>query len=141
MKHSICVAALMIVATQTFAADGKLSQTALQLFGLSGIQLVSDAEGMDVRGTSSYVYVAGTSESDIGSFFSSEDTYSFNGFEGWASNNNDSQAEGGSESFSHESTNNSGSINYQGFSDVIIHWGLVDAFTIGSGGGAYAFAN
>ena len=142
MKHLICVAALMVVGTQTFADDGKLSQIDLNAFGLSGIQLVSDAEGMTVRGTASWAGAPGWTESDIDrSPHSSEDAYSFNEYDAFAENNNDSEAAGGSESFSAESWVDSGSINYQGGSDIIVDWTLSDTFTIGSGGGAGAQAN
>ncbi len=141
MKHLICVAALMLAGTQTFAEDGKLSQTDLNLFGLSGIQLVSDAEGMTVRGTYSEVNVEGYTESDLGGHWSSETTDSFNEYGAGAENNNDSQASGGSESFSRESENRSGSVNYQGYSDIIVDWSITETYTIGSGGGAWAAAN
>ena len=139
MKHLICVAVLMLAGTQTLADDGKLSQTDLNAFGLSGIQLVSDAEGMDVRGTSSKVKVKGKSKSDIDNWGS--ETASKNKYKAKAKNNNDSQASGGSESFSRESWTDSGSVNYQGYSDIIVDWSITETYTIGSGGGAWAAAN
>ena len=142
MKYLICVAALMIAGAQTFAEGGKLSQTELNSFGLSGIQLLSDAEGMDVRGTSSTVEVEGKSKSYIGgSWFSGGETSTENKYEAKANNHNSSIAEGGSLSFSHGSTSNSGSINYQGSSNVNQTWNYEKTFTIGSGGGAFAFAD
>ena len=142
MKNWICVAALMIAGTQTFAADGRLSPTDLDSFGLSGIQIISDAEGVDVRGTSSWANVEGKSRSSIGGgWFHSTGTSATNEYKAKAENQNDSTAEGRSESFSREETVISGNINYQGHTDVIVTGEVTTTYTIGSGGAAFASAN
>ena len=56
---------LALTATQAFAADGQVSQNALDAFGLSSLQVVSAADGMNVRGQGSYTFVGGGSYSRL----------------------------------------------------------------------------
>ena len=58
MKNALClvVAALVVLgAIPAFAGDGNVSPATLSALGLGGMQVVSDAEGMQVRGTSASV--------------------------------------------------------------------------------------
>lgn len=58
MKNVLClvVAALVVLgATSAFAGDGTVPRATLSALGLGGMQVVSDAEGMQVRGTSASV--------------------------------------------------------------------------------------
>ena len=53
MKTLLTVAALMVfAATSANAGDGRVSQQSLAKMGLAGMQVMSDAQGMQVRGTS-----------------------------------------------------------------------------------------
>jgi len=63
MKNAIAVIAVLLVAgaSSAFAEDGQVSDSALSAIGLSGMQVVSDAEGMQVRGMSSNAMSMGTS--------------------------------------------------------------------------------
>jgi hypothetical protein len=58
MKNALClvVAAVVVLgAIPAFAGDGNVPQATLSALGLGNMQVVSDAEGMQVRGTSSSV--------------------------------------------------------------------------------------
>ena len=56
------VVALVFCAAPAFAADGNVPQGTLSALGLSGMQVMSDADGMQVRGKcSSFGMVKGTS--------------------------------------------------------------------------------
>src|SRR5262245_33468890 len=54
-------AVCLCVAAPAFAGDGNVSGATLSALGLSGMQRVSDAEGMLVRGKANTVAVKGTS--------------------------------------------------------------------------------
>ena len=55
MKYTVTLAALsaMFLAGPAFAGDGHVPQSTLQSLGLGELQVISDAEGMTVRGMSS----------------------------------------------------------------------------------------
>ncbi len=76
MKKMIAAFAvvLTISASSAFAADGNVSN--LDDFGLSNMTVVSDADGMEVRGMASYAFVGGWSSSD---FFGVNDGYQEHG--------------------------------------------------------------
>ena len=97
------ITALSIVfamtATQAFAADGQVSQNALDAFGLSSLQVVSDADGMNVRGQGSFTYVSGGSFSAVGSPFGA--TATANKYKAGSLNKGTSDSAGGSESISY----------------------------------------
>ena len=64
MKNILClvVAALMVLgAIPAFAADGNVPEATLSALGLGGMQQVSDAEGMQVRGMSASVQASSLS--------------------------------------------------------------------------------
>lgn len=87
--------ALAMTASQAFAGDGQVSQSGLEAFGLGGMQVVSDAEGMAVRGQASFAFVGG------GSFSFLPGTGTANVYAAGAQNNNrSSTANGGSNSAS-----------------------------------------
>ncbi len=112
--------ALTLTAGQAFAGDGQVSRSGLEAFGLSGLQVVSDADGMAVRGQASFAFVAG------GSYSFLPGTGSANEYAAGAAHRyGPSQAEGGSTSQSALSIQFNGNI-----------------LTInnGSAGGAYASA-
>ena len=59
---SVVVAALVVLgAIPALAADGNVPGATLSALGLSGMQEVSDAEGMQVRGMSAKTYASGRS--------------------------------------------------------------------------------
>ena len=54
MKSALALVVVMVLfAAPAFAGDGNVPQEALSALGLGGMQVVSDAEGMQVRGMSS----------------------------------------------------------------------------------------
>jgi len=54
MKNVVALAVLMVlVAAPALAGDGNVPQATLSALGLGGMQVVSDAQGMQVRGMSS----------------------------------------------------------------------------------------
>ena len=56
MKYAAMVAVLLTVcACSAFAGDGQISKSALADMGLSGLQVMSDAQGMSVRGSGASV--------------------------------------------------------------------------------------
>ncbi|HEV8003087.1 MAG TPA: hypothetical protein VGP63_24590 [Planctomycetaceae bacterium] len=67
MKTLLSVAALVVLAAApAMAGDGRVSHHSLSKMGLSGMQVMSDAQGMTVRGTSvavvfgaSYAHISG----------------------------------------------------------------------------------
>jgi hypothetical protein len=63
MKNAVAVVVLLaLVAVPAFAGDGNVSQGTLSSLGLGGIQTMSDAQGMQVRGqASAFAAVKGTS--------------------------------------------------------------------------------
>jgi hypothetical protein len=64
MKALVMLFAVLValVAAPAVADDGRVSQPALRAVGLGGMQVVSDAQGMQVRGRqSAFVAVRGTS--------------------------------------------------------------------------------
>ncbi len=63
MKNAIAGIALLLVvgATPVFAEDGQVADSTLAAIGLGDMQVVSDAEGMNVRGMSSSAMSMGTS--------------------------------------------------------------------------------
>lgn len=62
MRSLALLALLALVAAPVWAADGNVPQNTLKSLGLSGMQPVSDAEGMQVRGANSaFGMVKGTS--------------------------------------------------------------------------------
>ena len=65
MKYVAMVAVLMSVcACSAFAGDGQISKSALAEMGLSGLQVMSDADGMAIRGK--FAIVRGTANSNLG---------------------------------------------------------------------------
>ncbi len=63
MKTAIAAFAVLLVvgATPAFAEDGQVADSTLAAIGLGDMQVVSDAEGMNVRGMSSSAMSMGTS--------------------------------------------------------------------------------
>ena len=63
MKNCLAVmfTALLLAASPVFAGDGSVSQATLSALGLGGMQTISDQEGMQVRGMSSYAFASGRS--------------------------------------------------------------------------------
>ena len=63
MKSVLTLAvALVLCAVPAFAADGNVSQETLSALGLTGMQTLSDVDGMQIRGrSSSFGIVKGTS--------------------------------------------------------------------------------
>jgi hypothetical protein len=63
MKNVVALAVLLaLVAVPAFAGDGNVPQATLSSLGLSDLEPMSDAQGMEVRGqSSSFVIVKGTS--------------------------------------------------------------------------------
>jgi hypothetical protein len=65
MKTLLSVAAVLVLsAAPAFAGQGQVSKNSLAKMGLSGMQVMSDAQGMSVRGTSVAV-VFGISHASI----------------------------------------------------------------------------
>ena len=62
MKSALALVVVMVLfAAPAFAGDGNVPQEALSALGLGGMQVVSDAEGMQVRGMSSNTFSGGGS--------------------------------------------------------------------------------
>jgi hypothetical protein len=62
MKYALAlVAVFVLVASPAFAGDGNVSPATLKTLGLGGMKVVSDVEGMKVRGMSSNAAGAGAS--------------------------------------------------------------------------------
>jgi hypothetical protein len=61
MKIGFTLVALLVLAAPALADDGRIPQNALSRLGLGGMQVVSDAQGMQVRGISSNAVSGGTS--------------------------------------------------------------------------------
>ena len=62
MRSVALVALLALIAAPAFAVDGNVSASTLNSLGLSGMETVSDAQGMQVRGmASAFAMVKGTS--------------------------------------------------------------------------------
>jgi opacity protein-like surface antigen len=63
MKNVVApVVLLALMSIPAFAADGNVPQATLSSLGLSGLETMSDAQGMDIRGqSSSFAIVKGTS--------------------------------------------------------------------------------
>jgi hypothetical protein len=62
MKFALALAAVLaLVASPALAGDGNVSPSKLKALGLGGIKVVSDAEGMKVRGMSSNAATSGAS--------------------------------------------------------------------------------
>ena len=61
-RASMLVAVLALVAAPAFAEEGRVSKSALNAIGLSGMQEMSDTDGMNVRGMAIFnAQVKGTS--------------------------------------------------------------------------------
>ena len=59
MKSALALAVVMVLfAAPAFAGDGNVSQGTLSSLGLGDMQVVSDAEGMQVRGMSSFAFAS-----------------------------------------------------------------------------------
>jgi len=52
MKNALVIVAVLLCATSAFADDGTVSSSALDALGLGQMQVMSDAQGMEVRGMS-----------------------------------------------------------------------------------------
>ena len=52
---------LVLATTPVFASDGNVSPSTLTALGLGGIQIMSDADGLEIRGMSSNAAVSGGS--------------------------------------------------------------------------------
>lgn len=52
MKYALAVAAVMVamVSSSVFAGEGRVSQAQLASLGLSGLEVMSDAQGREIRG-------------------------------------------------------------------------------------------
>jgi hypothetical protein len=63
MKNAIAGLCVLFVtaAAPVFAEDGQVADSTLSALGLGGMQTISDAEGMHVRGMSSKAFTRGTS--------------------------------------------------------------------------------
>jgi hypothetical protein len=63
MKNAIAGLCVLFVtaAVPVFAEDGQVADSTLSALGLGGMQTISDAEGMEVRGMSSSALTMGTS--------------------------------------------------------------------------------
>ncbi len=62
MKNAVAVFAVLLAgAMPALAEDGRVSGTTLSALGLDGMEVVSDADGMEVRGMSSSAMSMGTS--------------------------------------------------------------------------------
>ena len=62
MKFALALAAVLaLVASPALAGDGNVSPSTLKSLGLGGMKVVSDTEGMKVRGMSSNAATGGTS--------------------------------------------------------------------------------
>jgi len=124
---------LAMTATQAFAADGQVSQNALDAFGLSSLQVVSDADGMNVRGQGSFTYVSGGSgggldtDGDGGGGSGGGNSYKAGSL-----NRGTSDSAGGTESFSYSIRVNG---NTAANGDVS---GTSMAVEVGSAGGSWA---
>ncbi len=152
MKNLICVAALVVAGGQGFADDGQLSRTDLNAFGLSGMQIIGDAEGMQVRGSGSAVSVRGSSWSFLDVVIDSllyEGTTTITGdgytetrnfYDAEASNNLESSAEGASNSLSSFYTRRWGQTYSEGVQNIRFTWNYNQQRDLGSVGGAYATA-
>ena len=93
MKNVITGLALVLAltATNAIAGEGQLSNNELDAFGLTSLNAVSDAEGMEIRGQGTFAFVAG------GSYSSLPGTATANVYAAGASHiTKSSQAEGGS---------------------------------------------
>jgi hypothetical protein len=124
---------LAMTATQAFAADGQVSQNALDAFGLSSLQVVSDADGMNVRGQGSFTYVSGSSESELGT--NGDDgggSGAQNRYKAGSLNKGTSDSAGGTESFSYSIRV---TVNTAANGDVS---SLTQSVEVGSGGGSWA---
>ena len=144
MKNLLCVTALIVAGGQVFADDGQLSGADLNGFGLSGMQVIGDAEGMEVRGSASWASVQGGSYSFLTSPWSFSNTGTGNGFIAGAAGNLASMAEGFSESLSTASNVDTGLEIVEGTPHVgsfsSESWTHTLTLGIGSTGGAYATA-
>ena len=146
MKNLICVTALIVAGGQAFAEDGQLSGADLNAFGLSGMQIIGDAEGMEVRGSASWASVRGDSYSFLTSpvIWSIANTWTSNGFIAGAEGNLASTAEGFSESLSTATNVDTGLEVVQGIPHVgsfsSESWTRTATLGIGSTGGAFATA-
>ena len=69
----VLVAAL--VAVPAMAEDGNVSDSTLSSLGLGGMELLSDADGMSVRGMASYGASAGAVVSGLGLFHTSTGSF------------------------------------------------------------------
>ena len=61
MRYVSCLAAVVaaLVAAPAFAGEGHVPPSTLEAIGLAGMETLSDAEGMEVRGQSGAVYTRG----------------------------------------------------------------------------------
>ena len=124
---------LAMTATQAFAADGQVSQNALDAFGLSSLQVVSDADGMNVRGQGSFTYVSGDSGSGLDT--NGDDgggSGTDNRYKAGSANRGTSDSAGGTESFSYSIRI---SVNTAANGDVS---SVSKSVEVGSGGGSWA---
>ncbi len=112
---------LTLSAGNLFADDGQV--TDLDAFGLSSMQVVSDVQGMEVRGMATYTTVYGYSQSDFGG-----GNYGYQGYTGGSNNptGTPSTAYGFSASAS-------GIINFDST-------GAFNGTAVGSFGGTFVFA-
>ncbi|MCH2203866.1 MAG: hypothetical protein MK102_18020 [Fuerstiella sp.] len=93
------VIVLAMTATQAFATDVQVSKNTLEKFGLSGLEVVSDTDGMNVRGQGAFTYVSGGSYSILGGPGGSTGTW--NRYRAGSSNQGTSRSSGGSGSASY----------------------------------------
>jgi hypothetical protein len=61
MKNVLVLVAVLIVGGTALAGDGQVSKSDLSAVGLNGLQVMSDAQGMSVRGLSSNASSGGQS--------------------------------------------------------------------------------
>lgn len=61
MKYTLLATAVMLMGGAAMAGDGQVSQSTLSQLGLGELQVMTEAEGMEVRGMSSNAMSMGTS--------------------------------------------------------------------------------
>jgi len=66
MKTLLTIASVLVLsASPAFAGEGQISKQSLAKMGLSGMQTMSDAQGMQIRGTAAIVIVSGKSTATV----------------------------------------------------------------------------
>ncbi len=61
MKNALCITALLLMSAPAMAGDGHVPNSTLSELGLGGMQTVTDAAGLEVRGLSLGAASGGTS--------------------------------------------------------------------------------